>query len=185
MEVLFVIDMLNDFMPRHIYRQARLAVEPAGQIIPNVKKLTEQARRWKIPIFYLNDCHELDDPEFSRWPPHAVKGTRGAQVVKPLAPHKGDWIIGKKTYDGFTNPQLDKELKRLGVRRIYETGVVTAICVYETARGALARGYEVVVIEDAVAGLASQRDGLDKIKKLGVQLITTDKLIERWSAQKG
>jgi nicotinamidase-related amidase len=179
MKALFVIDMLNDFMPKHVYARAKLPVEPAAAIIANVKRLVERVREKSIPIFYLNDSHPINDPEFKQWPVHAVKGSEGAQVVKELSPTKGDYVIEKTTYDGFTNPELDKILKRLGVKTIYESGVVTNICVYETARTALSKGYEVYIVQDAVSGLKSQSDGMKKILELKVKVIRTSEAIKQ------
>lgn len=175
---LFVVDMLKDFMSKQVYPKAKLPVEPSKEIIDSVKKAIEYARRKGIPIFYLNDSHDEDDPEFQEWPKHCVKGTEGAEVIDELKPRPEDYIIKKRTYDGFTNPNLERSLHELGVREIYETGVVADICILETGKSALRKGYSVSVIKECVSGLKSQEEGLEELEKAGIEIITLEELIK-------
>lgn len=153
-EALIIIDMLNDF----VLEGAPLEVPDTRKIIPVIKKEIEKARAEDNPIIYVCDSHEPDDKEFKRfgWPPHAVKGTEGARVVKELEPQKEDIIIEKTTYSGFYNTALDETLKRLGIDSLRLTGCVTHICVMFTASDATLRGYNVTVIKDGVAGLSPE-----------------------------
>ncbi|MEW6675815.1 MAG: isochorismatase family cysteine hydrolase [Nitrospirota bacterium] len=171
-EALLIIDMLNDF----VLTGASLEVPDTKKIIPNIKREIDKARAEGIPVIYICDAHEKDDREFSKfgWPPHAVKGTRGAKVVKELKPHKDDIRIKKTTYSGFYKTTLDKTLKRLGVDSLRLTGCVTHICVMFTASDAVLRDYKVTVVEDSVAGLAKEdHDAAIRIMKnvLGVRIV--------------
>ncbi len=146
---LIIIYMLEDF----IAPGAPLEV-PAGRgIVPVLAKRLEEARASGTPVIYVCDAHQPDDPEFSVWPPHAVRGTPGAQVVEPLAPREGELVITKTTYSGFYGTELEDALRELGVSHLVLTGVVTNICVLYTAVDALMRGYRVTVPPDCVAGL--------------------------------
>lgn len=151
-KALVVIDMLNDF----VQRGAPLEVPGAREAIPVIQARIAQARRESIPIIYVCDNHRQDDPEFQVWPPHAVRGTAGQQVVKPLAVQKGDRIVLKTTYSGFFGTRLEALLKRLKVKELILTGVCTEICVLYTAVDALMRGYRVHVPERCVAGLTPE-----------------------------
>lgn len=153
-EALIIIDMLNDF----VLEGAPLEVPNTRKVIPVIKKEIEKARIEKNPVIYVCDSHEPDDKEFSRfgWPPHAVKGTEGAKVIKELEPQKDDIIIEKTTYSGFYNTALDEILKRLGIDSLRLTGCVTHICVMFTASDATLRGYNVAVVKDGVAGLSHE-----------------------------
>lgn len=146
---LLIIDMLNDF----VLEGAVLEVPAARNIIPNLKKRIDEAREKKIPIIYICDSHAEDDKEFEIWPPHAVKGTKGAKIVKELSPKRGDYLVEKTTYSGFYNTELDDLLKKLNVNELIVTGTVTNICVMYTVSDAVLRGYKVTVPEDCVAGL--------------------------------
>lgn len=171
-DALLVIDMLNDF----VLEGAPLEVPETRKVIPTIRREIDEARRKGIPIIYVCDAHEKDDKEFSRfgWPPHAVKGTEGAKVVKELEPQKDDIVIEKKTYSGFYNTTLDDTLKRLGVDSIRLTGCVTHICIMFTASDAVLRGYNVTVVKDGVAGLSPEdhEAGLRVMKNvLGVKIV--------------
>jgi len=148
-EALLVIDMLNDF----VLEGAPLEVPSTRTILPELRKEIEKARREGIPVIYICDSHDKDDREFKKmgWPAHAVKGTKGAEVVEGLKPMEGERVIEKKTYSGFYNTELDDTLKGLGVRSIKLTGCVTNICVLFTASDGVLRGYDVKVLENCVA----------------------------------
>ncbi len=153
-EALLVIDMLNDF----VLSGAPLEVPDTRKIIPAIRKEIDDAHARGMPVIFVCDSHAPDDPEFARfgWPPHAVTGTRGADVVDELKPAQNDMVIGKTTYSGFYNTDLDETLKRLGVGSLRLTGDVTHICVMFTASDAVLRGYDVTVVEKGVAGLAKE-----------------------------
>lgn len=150
-EALIVIDMLNDF----VLEGAPLEVPSTRTIIPELRREIEKARGENIPVIYVCDSHDRDDREFRKmgWPPHAVKGTNGALIVKELKPIKGERIIEKKTYSGFYNTELDKNLRDSGINTLRLTGCVTNICILFTASDAVLRGYNVKILENCVAGI--------------------------------
>lgn len=150
--VLLVIDMLNDF----VQPGAPLEVPGARDIIPNIKKKIEEARREKTPVIYLCDAHAPDDPEFRVWPKHAVRATPGAQIVEELKPQKNDKVVLKTTYSGFHRTKLDTLLKKLKPQKLIATGVCTEICILYTVADAYMRGYEVDVPEECVSGLTKE-----------------------------
>ncbi len=149
---LLVIDMLNDF----IREGAPLRVPGGEKIVKNIQRKLREARRKGIPIIYLCDQHRRRDPEFRVWPPHAVKGTEGAEVVKELKPQEGDWVIPKTTYSGFFGTRLQKTLRGLKVTELIITGVCTEICILYTAADAYMHGFQVEVPEGCVAGLTRE-----------------------------
>lgn len=170
-EALLVIDMLNDF----VLEGAPLEVPEAKKVIPNIKREIEKARAQGLPVIYINDAHAQDDKEFLKfgWPSHAVKGTKGAEVVDELKIQEGDIVIEKTTYSGFYNTYLDETLKRLSVDSLRLVGCVTHICVMFTASDAVLRDYKVTVVKDAVAGLSKEdHDAALRIMKnvLGVKI---------------
>ncbi len=151
-KALLVIDMLNDF----VVKGAPLEVPGARGIVGNIKRETNKVRRNQIPVIYCCDRHSKDDREFEVWPPHAVKGTRGAEVIDELRPRKGDIVIHTRTYSSFYRTALERTLKGLGVRHLILTGVATNICILYTAVDAYMRGYEVSVPEGCVAAFSTE-----------------------------
>jgi nicotinamidase-related amidase len=170
-EALLVIDMLNDF----VLPGAPLEVPAARSIIRVIRNEIDKAHAVGNPVIYVCDAHEPRDREFRKfgWPAHAVKGTRGAEIIEELKPTGEDVVIYKRTYSGFFGTILDATLKRLGVDALRLTGDVTHICVLFTASDAVLRDYEVTVLENGVAGLAQEdHEAALRIMKnvLGVQI---------------
>jgi len=85
-----------------------------------------------------------------------VKATRGAKVVDALTPGPYDAVVSKTSYSGFFGSRLDEVLKERALDTVRLTGCVSNICVLYTAADASMRGYDVEVVEDAVAGLDPQ-----------------------------
>lgn len=151
---LLIIDMLNDF----INPRGSLVVPGADRIVPRIKELREAARSQGIPVVYLTDKHRPDDREFRHWPAHAVEGTWGGEIIDELKPLPEEYVIPKRRYSAFFGTDLDIYLRELRVGHIYETGVLTNICVYATALDASMRLYQVTVFKDAVASLSDEID---------------------------
>lgn len=153
-EALLIIDMLNDF----VREGAPLEVPGIRKVIPVIKKEIENAKKEGKPVIYICDTHNPDDKEFSKfgWPPHAVKGAKGAKIIDELKPQEGDIVIEKTTYSGFYNTALDETLKKLEVDSVRLAGCVTHICIMFTASDAVLRDYKVIVVENGVAGLAKE-----------------------------
>lgn len=171
-EALLIIDMLNDFVSEGV----PLEVPDAKKVVPAIKKEIENAKKEGKPVIYICDAHDPDDKEFSKfgWPPHAVKGSKGARIIDELKPREGDIVIEKTTYSGFYNTGLDETLKKLGIDSVRLAGCVTHICIMFTASDAVLRDYKVTVVENGVAGLAKEdhEAGLRIMKNvLGVKIV--------------
>lgn len=174
-KALFIVDMVKDFMPRSIYSEAKLPVEPAEGIIEPLKELLKICREQNIPIFYLNDCHKSGDKEFKEWGEHCIQGTEGAEAIEELKPKKGEEVIEKNKYSGFSNPELKRKLKEKRIKEIYLTGVVTHVCILETGKDALKQGFKTKAIKQCISGTKTQEHGLEKLKEAGIQVIDKEK----------
>jgi nicotinamidase-related amidase len=150
---ILVIDMLNDFI------NGKLRLEGVEKIIPNIQNLLDFARLHDIPLVYCNDSHLPNDRELKIWGKHAIKGTKGSQVIKELKPTSKDHIITKNTYSAFFNTKLKDLLQSLyqgeGADSLIITGIHTDICVKHTVYDAFINGYDVTVVEDGVKALPS------------------------------
>ena len=170
-----VIDMLNDFIG------GKLGFELAKAIVPNIRRLLDFAHERGIPVIYVCDAHSPEDPELKLWGEHAMAGSEGAQVVPELKLTKKDSVLEKHTYDIFFNTDMDEMLRGMGVKRLVLTGVVTEICVQNSAAGAFLRGYEIVVPEDCVASPdeSAHRASLEYMKRVyGVNVTNSNELIK-------
>jgi nicotinamidase-related amidase len=134
----------------------------------------DRARSAKEPVVYLTDDHLEDDAEFAMFPPHAIHGTKGAEIIPRLAPAKTDVVIPKRRYSGFFGTDLDITLRERGVDTLRLVGDCTNICVLYTAADARNLGYAVEVVRDGVTSfdLEAHADALRELEKtLGATLI--------------
>jgi len=68
-----------------------------------------------------------------------------------IKPNDTDKEITKKSYDVFSNPELEKILSEEGVKNIIITGVNGDVCVDTTIRSAYTKGYNVIVPSDLIS----------------------------------
>ncbi|MEV8124841.1 cysteine hydrolase family protein [Streptomyces sp. NPDC085944] len=125
---LLVIDMQNTTVAM-AHRAAETVAAIAG--------LSERARAAGVPVVTVRQRDE-----------GMVPGTEGRQVVPELAPREGEPVVDKTTPDSFLGTGLDETLRALGVTEVIVTGFATEVCVDTTARQALSRGYDLVVVAD-------------------------------------
>ena len=174
--VLWDVDTQVDF----VHPDGKLAVPGAIDAVPAMKRLVEAARAAGIPHVASADDHELTDSELSEepdyastYPPHCLRGTRGAAKIAeteqddpvPLAltdvPEKWfrgrEFLLLKKSFDVFTNPNAERLLELLDPQEIVLFGVATDVCNDAAIRGMLARGRAVTFVEDACRGLDEAR----------------------------
>jgi nicotinamidase/pyrazinamidase len=147
-QAVLVIDMLND----HLTPGGSLEVPRAREIVPALAKRLDAARSAGVPVVYVCDEHDPDDPDLDQWTTHNLKGSKGAEVWPALSPKPGDHVVHKGTYSAFTGSNLGKLLDDLRVETLVVTGCLTEIGVLATATDALQRGFAVEVPPDSQAG---------------------------------
>ncbi|NLO06510.1 MAG: cysteine hydrolase [candidate division WS1 bacterium] len=169
-EAVLVIDMLNDFVREDGALQCGTTVR---KIVEPIAKRVKQARQYGETVIYMCDSHMPHDPEFEQFPPHAVRGTEGAQVIDELKPRDGDYVLPKRRYSAFFQSELLLALLECNVTDIEITGVCTNICVMYTAADAISYGFHVTVFPERVAALDEQSHeiGLQQMEEvLGVEV---------------
>ena len=174
--LLWDVDTQVDF----VHADGKLAVPDAETAIPAMRVLVEWARARGIPHVASADDHELTDAEISgtpdyatTYPPHCLRGTRGAAKITETAqldpvplgleevPER--WLRGreflllKKHFDVFTNPNAERLLALLDPEEVVVFGVATDVCDDAAIRGLLARGRSVTFVTDASRGLDEAR----------------------------
>ncbi len=158
----------------------RLYVTGAEAAAPAMARLVEAARAAGVPHVASADDHELTDDEISdepdyttTYPPHCLRGTRGARKVpeteqddpvplgltpvpKPYLRGR-EFLILKKHFDPFTNPNADRLLELLDPREVVVFGVATDVCDDAAILGLLERGRRVRFVAEASRGLDEAR----------------------------
>ena len=193
--VFWEVDVQADFM----LPGGKLYVPGAEKLLPNIRRLTDAARQGRVFLVSHGCHHTQDDPEFTTFPPHCVKGTSGAMLVpealadrvitvpnEPTASLPDDLsrhqqiLLEKQTLDIFESVHADKLVERLGPDAEFVVfGVVTEYCVSLAAKGLLNRGRRVSVVRDAIETLNSG-DGnrtVAELQALGAAYITTEQAL--------
>ncbi len=145
----FDIDTQFDFMrPR-----GALYVRGASAITARLRRLTRLADRCRIPVISSLDRHTRNDPEFARFPPHCVRGSRGQKkIAETIAGVTRQTGISKCTLDVFANPRTGKVLRRFD--RVYVYGVALDYCVKAACLGAVKRGLQTYLVTDATVAVS-------------------------------
>jgi nicotinamidase/pyrazinamidase len=196
--VLWDVDTQVDF----VHGDGKLAVPGSEAVVPAMARLVAWARAEGIRHVASADDHELTDPEISEtpdysgtFPPHCLRGTRGAEKIAeteqadpvPLGstevPER--WLRGreflllKKHFDVFTNPNTDRLLERLAPDEVVLFGVATDICDDAAIKGLLARGHRVTFVEDASCGIDDERSRACVVswRGGGVRVATVDDVV--------
>jgi nicotinamidase/pyrazinamidase len=195
--ILWDVDTQVDF----VEPSGKLYVPGAEQARTAMARVVEAARAAGLPHVASADDHELSDPEISAepdfaatWPPHCLRGTPGAlrvpetlqlePVVLGETPVAGSWLRGreflllKKAYDPFTNPNADAVLALLDPEEVVLFGVASDVCNNAAIRALRARGRAVTYVEEASRGIDEARTAACTAawRDAGVRFATLDEL---------
>lgn len=126
---LMVVDMQNDVVAN---------AHDRSHVIANINALIDKARTENVPVVWVQHA---DDglPE----------GSDGWQLVPELQRHEADPLVAKQYGDSFEDTTLESDLESLGVGRLIVTGAQTDQCIRSTLHGAVARGYDAILVSDA------------------------------------
>jgi nicotinamidase-related amidase len=87
-------------------------------------------------------------------PPPGATQPGWDEISPDLGRDPKDIVITKRQWGAFYGTQLDLQLRRRGIKTIVIAGIATNFGVESTARDAFERGYALVFVEDAMAGLS-------------------------------
>ncbi|MDF1751208.1 MAG: cysteine hydrolase [Verrucomicrobiales bacterium] len=175
--VLIVVDLQRYYIdPESNFRRYPESRDPAAFqyieqrcrdiVVPNVKKLLAHFRDHDWPVVFLRLCGQNPDrsdlhhsfrqsnevAEAAGYPGiYPLADEPMADVVPDAAPLKGELVLDKVTFSGFTSSDIEDVLIRLDASELVFCGLATSQCVDTTARDAADRGYPVIHVEDAQA----------------------------------
>ncbi|HEX5246779.1 MAG TPA: cysteine hydrolase family protein [Gaiellaceae bacterium] len=126
---LLVVDVQNGVVTGNHERDA---------VVANVGNLVEKAREAQVPVVWVQHNDE-----------GLVNGDDAWQIVPELSPDDSEPRVQKRYGDSFEDTNLESLLSDLGVGRLVVAGAQTDMCIRSTLHGALARGYDAILVKDA------------------------------------
>lgn len=198
-----IVDLQNDFCPG-----GALAVRGGDEVVPPINAIVGLFDRVVLTQDWHPSGHvsfasswpgkapydSVDAAGISQvlWPDHCVQGSRGADFFAGLRTEVASLVLRKgfrarlDSYSCFyendrrTPTGLDGWLRGLGLSELYFSGLATDFCVLYSVLDALALGYEVHVIEDAVRGVdfpaGSEAKALDEMRLRGAVFLRSEAL---------
>ena len=139
-----------------------------GPLVPDGRDMISRRQR-----------RDLDALGRSNKPTLWSKGTSEHQIVDLLTPLKTELVIDKNASSAFNGTGIDQILRNLALDTLVITGMATDMCVETTARDAADRGYNVIVVEDAVATFEEEHHdaALAAMARVYTQVWTTERVL--------
>lgn len=169
---LIISDMQISFM----HPDASLAVAPAWDVVPKIKKVLDFCRDNSILVVFTEyiaqpeiPCLRVDPfgPEhlpavpgeptgWGRPSSNSIPGTVGPEnpdTIDELKPLPGELIIRGHTLDKFYYTPLDLALRSHDIRYLMFTGMMADLCLGSTLYSATMREYRVTALTDCITTL--------------------------------
>jgi len=126
---LLVVDVQNDVVAQAHERDV---------VVANVHRLVEKARREQVPVVWVQHHDESLERDSDGW-----------RIVPELSRGDDEPLVEKSYGDAFEETTLESVLAELRVGRLVVAGAQTDQCIRSTLHGALVRGYDATLVEDA------------------------------------
>jgi ureidoacrylate peracid hydrolase len=177
------------------YQKSGADISIYREIIPNVEKLIVACHELHIPVFYTQQVREASGIdlltrmhhiipkrrlEFIEKTRACVRGTWDAEIIDELLPTKDDHIVVKRRDSAFQDTEFELWLKSIGADTVIYTGIDTCICVENSVREGFNKGYDVILVEDAIASSWQElhKATLEKVRGSFGLVLTTEQLID-------
>jgi nicotinamidase-related amidase len=108
------------------------------RVVDNINTLIDKARAEQVPVIWVQHSDE-GMPE----------GSDAWQYLPQFHRNADEPLVHKHYGDSFEDTELELLLAERKVGRIVVTGAQTDACIRSTLHGALVRGYDATLVEDA------------------------------------
>lgn len=164
-------------------QRSQLAGDFAKEI-DNTRRILEQARKKKLPIFYTVIGYR-NETEAGLWIhkvpslKHLMLDSSLVELDSRLNVQAVETVIVKKYASAFAGTSLASLLTAQGVDTLIITGTTTSGCVRASVVDALQCGFAPYVVEDAVCdrSLEAHDSNLKDLKTKYAELITTERIL--------
>ncbi|WP_241654766.1 isochorismatase family cysteine hydrolase [Sporolactobacillus shoreae] len=149
---LLIIDAQKEFLS---------SVTDSVHSVQIIGEVLQAARKNQIPVIFSKEIHRRTKVDFGRELDgdesiHCLEKTEGVEIVDPLQPIEGEYVITKRRYSCFVGTDLQILLQGLHVQTLIVCGFLTDVCVHYTCADAHQYDYFVRVIYDGVSGSSEE-----------------------------
>lgn len=149
--ILFIIDIQERLVPVMKYKD---------EVINNTLTLLEISKIMDMPVIITEQY------------PRGL-GSTLPEIKENMGPEAE--VFEKISFSGFTE-EVKLALEKTGRKKIIITGMETHVCIYQTVRDLLDKGYEVFIAQDGVASRTKNNflSGLELMKSMGGIITNTE-----------
>lgn len=155
--VLLLVDLQARLMP---------AISDALTCLNQCRLLLKSARMLDVPVRATEHC------------PAGI-GRSVPELIEDLQPGE---IFPKISFDASAEASLMSSIEKLERSTIVVAGTEAHVCVLQTVLGLKGRGYDPVLVADAVASrhALSRALAIDRLRHHGVDIVSTEMVIFEW-----
>jgi nicotinamidase-related amidase len=157
--------------------QERLAAsmpkESLERLVKSTRLLLEAAAVLGVPVITSEQYPKGLGPTL-----HSIAELLSARGVVPL---------DKLEFDAASDPRISSEIGRIAPRSVIVVGMEAHVCVYQTARELVRRGYAVHVVSDGVASRTedNRKAGLVLAERAGAIVTVAEAVAFDWLGRAG
>jgi len=160
---------------------------PSADVVQNASRLIGAARARGtlvvlVHVSFAADGADALRPDTDESLPAGQRPPDWDHFVDEVRPARGDIVVTKHQWGAFYGTDLDLQLRRRGRRTIILGGISTNIGVESTARDAYERGYQLILVEDAMASMRAEDHAASVTRifpRIG-RVTTTDGVLAAW-----
>jgi isochorismate hydrolase len=156
---------------------------PVTELVTNAARLRNTAAALGIPVAYTAQPGGMTPTERGLlkdfWGPGMTPSEQDREVVEPLAPAEGDWLLTKWRYSAFFNTDLRARMWAAGRDQLVVCGVYAHVGVLMSAVEAFTYDIQPFLVADAIADFteAEHRLALDYAAGRCAVVTTTDSVV--------
>jgi ureidoacrylate peracid hydrolase len=193
---LVLFDALNGYL-HPASDPAKVAFLKQRNILPNLQRLLQGARKAGLTTFYPAGAHAPDgadavdrltdtDMDLGQGGsvdkpirPHFYAGSKDAEIAPELAPAEGDVVVPKQRWSSFFQTNLDLQLRARGLDTIVIAGGSTDVGIAATVFAARDLDYGIVVARDACYSTRGNNNELfmDRVFPRMARVVTVDQAV--------
>jgi len=190
-----LVDLQNDFCHPNGAWGKTVADPDLSKRVEAIQSFLPEARSVGVPVLFLRTIYNkwtISAPIQEWWQkvgtgPICIEGSSGADFYQ-VRPQEKDRVVNKYRASGFMETDLDLTLRAKEVQTLLLAGVGVWGGFFDTARDAVAKNYQVFLLEDCIAGgKPGERSMLIELfRRYQGEVITSRDVLEGWkSARRG